>query len=1597
MACEDTRQLTEAQRVAGYLQQRTGVQQAVRPFTGRPTLDNLLDYINRELVPAVRQTRNAVNETYNQVRDNAPSGNPLQFYFSTETANADPTTGFIRLDAATQDTATTIRVSQTNGRLQDVAAWLDVMAGGATTPLGTITLFDAINPGRFLRFDLDTMADQGAYWDLGVTIIESSHDSPFVQDGAVAVSFIPGVASSGVTVPPTAITPVAANTVIANATAAPAAPTAVAVGTNTVLGRVAGNIVAAQLVNAQVTDATLANAKLANMVEATIKGRAAGAGAGAPTDLTAAELAAILAAASWGEVEETGAGPHSNYAIGANRHIMASNAAGVFTGFASGVAGRVLVVSHQGTGYTEFQHNTTSTTTNRIFTGRQGRNIRISDNEMALFVYADVTAGSGTTSAWVLVAPYPPFAVASNSVTGDVNVFNGSNYVPVTPSGGRQFLGTNTAGTAVSYQTLSLLFPGAPIYDVMAPPFNAVGNGVADDTAAINAAIAAANSTAGTIYFGNHHRITAALTPITASSVRLRGRGQFNGGTVISVDAAAADDWITVDGAQYVAIEDFWIRGVGALYTTGAAIRLYGAFRIYIDRVLITQLGVGIDIESSGPVEIHDVTISDIYGAAGIWMHGSVAGVAHAMEIVRVNVSTSMPDSVVGFTQDWQPSTAYSVGNAVVVNGNIYQAVTGGTSAGSGGPSGVPGSTTTDAHTATITDGTVEWVWAMSQYTAFLIEEYTSTIRILDSGALQGAYGIRMVDGSGGANAPAFLRCVNVEFDHVSTAAISLEGGGQAEFEQTFVTSMLNGPAIQILDTFDGLWRFNGGVLFASGVELVTIAAPYGVMSNMVISGGGLFGANTYDAVRVDANTTHFQIVDCSISASPGDTNPDTRYGISIASGCDNFVVQGNNLIGHDTGAVLNTPGGATTRLVRNNIPDVQVLEVEETGAGPFNDYDSGGARHIMASNTAGVFTGFIAGAIGDLLLVSHQGSGYTEIQHNTGSANANRVLTGRAGKSLRLHDNEVATFRYVDTAAGGTLGSRWVLVAPLFPFALASDAATGDVLAFTGTDWSVVSGGNNANVVLRGDAAFGTVSNAALSTMSSPRLKGRTTSGTGAVEDLTLTTTATVTPNTATGGAIGFDVPNDAVTNAILANMVEATIKGRAAGAGTGDPSDLTATQVAAILASANWGEAEETGATLNDYAIGTNRHIMCSNAAGVVTGFASGVAGRLLVVSHQGTGYTEFAHNSGSSTSGNRIFTGRLGSTVRIRDNEVAVFVYADITAGAGTTSAWVLVAPQPPFMTSTANAAGDALAHDGTNWVVAAGGNSADVVLRGNATFGTVSLAAMANLAQSTIIGRAEGAGTGVPTALTPTQVAAIIDGENVTWTGTHTFNGGSVTANVGTADILLGANPGGIGLFSGQATANVTNGDLVLNSASGIAINASGTAVTSVATGAVEVTGTAIGLTSTGDTTIVAGGVLTLAATTQVQATSPFLANQFQANGLMQWNGIISPTISADQNNWSPTGLGAANVIRVTASGAARTITGIAGGASGRVLVIINVGTSFAVTLAGESASSTAANRIIALNEAEAEQLGLGHSSVLWYDSTSERWRIIARYP
>ena len=107
----------------------------------------------------------------------------------------------------------------------------------------------------------------------------------------------------------------------------------------------------------------------------------------------------------------------------------------------------------------------------------------------------------------------------------------------------------------------------------------------------------------------------------------------------------------------------------------------------------------------------------------------------------------------------------------------------------------------------------------------------------------------------------------------------------------------------------------------------------------------------------------------------------------------------------------------------------------------------------------------------------------------------------------------------------------------------------------------------------------------------------------------------------------------------------------------------------------------------------------------------------------------------------------------------------------------------------------------------------------------------------------------------------------------------------------------------------------------------------------------------------------------------------------------FTGDITPAqIASDQDDYNPTGLSTASTLRLS-SDAIRTITGIAGGSDGRVLMIQNVG-SYDIYLKEDDGSlSTAANRFYTPAGVWIRLAPKGFAT-LRYDGTSSRWRSIA---
>lgn len=102
------------------------------------------------------------------------------------------------------------------------------------------------------------------------------------------------------------------------------------------------------------------------------------------------------------------------------------------------------------------------------------------------------------------------------------------------------------------------------------------------------------------------------------------------------------------------------------------------------------------------------------------------------------------------------------------------------------------------------------------------------------------------------------------------------------------------------------------------------------------------------------------------------------------------------------------------------------------------------------------------------------------------------------------------------------------------------------------------------------------------------------------------------------------------------------------------------------------------------------------------------------------------------------------------------------------------------------------------------------------------------------------------------------------------------------------------------------------------------------------------------------------------------------------------GDITPAqITADQNDYNPTGLASAAVLRLS-SDASRAITGLSGGGDGRVVALANVGAN-PIVLKNENGSSSAGNRFALGANA---RLNAKQACVLWYDAADSRWKLVA---
>lgn len=132
---------------------------------------------------------------------------------------------------------------------------------------------------------------------------------------------------------------------------------------------------------------------------------------------------------------------------------------------------------------------------------------------------------------------------------------------------------------------------------------------------------------------------------------------------------------------------------------------------------------------------------------------------------------------------------------------------------------------------------------------------------------------------------------------------------------------------------------------------------------------------------------------------------------------------------------------------------------------------------------------------------------------------------------------------------------------------------------------------------------------------------------------------------------------------------------------------------------------------------------------------------------------------------------------------------------------------------------------------------------------------------------------------------------------------------------------------------------------------------------------------------------------------LQGTAPLASSNstvlsLAVQGPLTMRGINSPSALSTGNtvDYNPTGLSTTYMLRLTVGAGGSTISGIAGGASGRTLVIHSANSPGLIWFSHDDANSAAANRIWTPG-AVTKGLVNHSAATLWYDDAVSRWKII----
>lgn len=130
---------------------------------------------------------NTLASTLNSIA--AGTAMAIPYTFSTTTSDSDPGAGYLRLDNATQNTATTIRADLVGS---DGSTWtgvIDTFDDSTSAIKGQIMLVNAADATKWIIYNVTSLASPSGYKNITVSNVSSSAASPFANGDSIILKF----------------------------------------------------------------------------------------------------------------------------------------------------------------------------------------------------------------------------------------------------------------------------------------------------------------------------------------------------------------------------------------------------------------------------------------------------------------------------------------------------------------------------------------------------------------------------------------------------------------------------------------------------------------------------------------------------------------------------------------------------------------------------------------------------------------------------------------------------------------------------------------------------------------------------------------------------------------------------------------------------------------------------------------------------------------------------------------------------------------------------------------------------------------------------------------------------------------------------------------------------------------------------------------------------------------------------------------------------------------------------------------------------------------------------------------------------------------